>query len=222
LASFREDRAVDAVVVTLSRLGRAGPSEVDVVDPGRANPRELQLRGDGAQVVGVLLDELFHHGALLWRHRRDRETLGLAQQLEFLAGRQHDVARGPILDQCAGALLRVEQREQLAREVLLGPERPQAGVRPLADLGRVGAEERRRRGVDAVADEREVQRYVVALHAPAPRLVLGRLAEHGEPVALRVSVVGLTARALRRVPQHLLQEHDRGGLEVAAGAQRAA
>ena len=77
--------------------------------------------------------------------------------------------------------------EQRARRVLFGAEDPQALLRAVAHFGGVGPEKRRRAGDQRAVDDREVQRHVVPLDAPAPGVLRRRRAEDREEVALRVA-----------------------------------
>jgi hypothetical protein len=62
----------------------------------------------------------------------------------------------------------------------------------------------------------------MALEPPAPRLGRRWRAEHGDRVALGVTVLGRLTLLLRQVLQHLFQPHDAGRLQIAGAAQRAA
>ena len=68
------------------------------------------------------------------------------------------------LARCAG----VERGHERARRVFALRQDPQALLRALAHLGRVRSEEDRRAGDQRAVDDRELQRDVVALDAPAP------------------------------------------------------
>ena len=107
------------------------------------------------------------------------------------------------------------------REVLFFAQDAESLARPASDLGGVAAHECRSADRSLVADDREIQREVVALDAPAPWL-LGtecfRVAEDVEEVKLRVAD-GASSFLDRR--QDLLQADDRFRLHEAALAQAA-
>ena len=115
----------------------------------------------------------------------------------------------------ACAARRVSDVTSSRREILLGAEHAEARQRAAAHLGRVRAEERRRHA-DARRRDDDVQRDVVALEAPRPRLRQRRLAEQHD------LVVADAARQARRVEhsQDLLELHDLHDLEIAARAQQ--
>src|SRR5581483_1551212 len=75
---------------------------------------------------------------------------------------------------------------------------------------------RRGRNV-APIDYQVVERDVVPFHAPAPRRRVGRRAEDGEVIQLRIAHV--PAPRPLQLSQYLLQAHDRHGFGVAAPAQ---
>ena len=100
----------------------------------------------------------------------------------------------------------VSSRSARVRTPWRGPCRTSAGLAP------------KNEGVAATIlpfSSSEVERQVMALDAPAPLALVRRRAEDRQEVALGVAHRAL---ALLEFLEHLLQAHDRGGLEVAAAA----
>ncbi len=89
-----------------------------------------------------------------------------------------------------------------------------------ADLGRIGAQERRRRGRDVPVVDDEIQRQMVPLDAPAPAAgVVGR-AEDGEVITFGIANGGIGAGFLQ-LAQNRFEAHDRLGLFISQMAQPA-
>ena len=75
----------------------------------------------------------------------------------------------------------------MARQILFGAQHAQPFARPFADFARIRAEEGRRDGNLFAFDEHEVQREVMAFHAPAPRRFRVGFAENRHEITLRVA-----------------------------------
>ena len=100
-------------------------------------------------------------------------------------------------------------------DVLAGAQDAQALLGSLAHLGGIRAEEERRDGQYPVAPDAVVQRNVVSLHPPTPRLdVAGGVAEDGPGVPQRVPQERHAACFLLQRTQHLLVLDDQLGLPV--------
>src|SRR5262249_57258560 len=89
-------------------------------------------------------------------------------------------------------------------------------LRTLAHFGRVGAEKRRRARRHPGPDHIEADREVMALEAPAPRLLVAWRAEDRQEVGLMVARHALTALD---GTEDLLELHDRRRRQVAARAE---
>src|SRR5262249_57344338 len=103
----------------------------------------------------------------------------------------------------------VERLEQAQRPVLAVGERAQALPGPLADLRRIGAEERGRRRDDLAVLQREVEREVMPLDPPAPLAAVARRAEDRQEILL--GIASRAVAALLQLAQDRLQAHDRRG-----------
>src|ERR1700677_2423280 len=105
--------------------------------------------------------------------------------------------------------------DQLISQVVLSSQGAQALARSLPDFGGIGAEEAR--AVHNLAIHYGVVlAEMVALDTVAPGATVGRSAEHGEIVFLRVAVL---AAILLHDLEHFLQAHDRHRLDVPRLAQ---
>jgi hypothetical protein len=131
------------------------------------------------------------------------------------AGRGQDVVVSGWVHDRDLLLLFVEGMDQLHAEVVFPGQGAQSLAWPFPHFGGIGAEEAR--AVDNLAiHHRVVLAEMVALDAVAPRAAVGRSAEQGEIVFLRVATL---AAVLLHDLKHIFQAHDRHGLDVAVLTQ---
>ena len=183
----QEGRALDAVGMGLAAVGGAGPGEADGVEAGaggsrrarpgrprRACPRRRTRSGPGAWPAG-------RRSARRRRCRRPRRSAAAG------CGRARISPGAFAAKRAAFRWLVVERLEQAQapgprdRRACAGP------ARSLADLRRVGAEERGRRRDDLAVLQREVEREVMPLDPPAPLAPVARRAEDRQEVQLGIA-----------------------------------
>ena len=215
-----EDEAwsLDAVVVRLAGFDPARPGEVDLAEARFFDLRPVFLGEVEAMPAEIEVDELDEDGTLLRLHLALRESIGIrvivaARDVDDFLGRFGE-DHGLLL------LVFVERFDELPPEILLRGEDAQAGARAGADFCRVRAEEGRRHRDHFLVEIGEVEREMVALHAPAPGGVRTGFAEDGEGVILRIAE-GRAGLVLFELCQDFLHAHDGDGFFVAAAAQPA-
>ena len=176
--SISTRRPVDAVVVGVPGIDRSGPREVNALDARLADPPELARRPASARMLRAYsstscTSELPLGGARSAARHARLATRGSRARPGPATMSPSDCAD----DDHAPALRRVHALGQRATQILLARERAQALERARAHLGRIGAEEGRRDGDGLAGHEREVEREMMALEAPAP----GRRGRPGVP-----------------------------------------
>jgi hypothetical protein len=158
---------VDPVIVRVPGLDRPCPREVQPLDARLDDPSQLGVGHVGSHVAGVFLDQTHQllplRGGQVGGGDAGRRGESLAP-----AGTGDDVAQRLRGDDQSRALGGVQTLGERARQVCLARERAKAGQRARAHLGRVGPEEDRGDGDRLARHQREVQRQVVTLEAPAP------------------------------------------------------
>ena len=207
--AFTRVAAVTSGLVTLTNAGdpvrlqeasvAAGLFETLGVTPalGRSfGPDDEQV---GGEWVVILSDAL-------WRERLD---------VERVAG--DDVVERDVVEDRRLALTRIERRHERTRGVFECAECPLSLLRSVLHFRRVCAGKRRRARDCRAVDDREVQRDVMELDAPAPCALGGRGSEHREAIAF-----GITHRTatLLDIAKDVLQLHDLRVSVVPTRAQR--
>ena len=130
-----------------------------------------------------------------------------------------DVQRGFVVNDCGGLLVVVQAFHKLKSQIFAVAQDAETGFGALADFGGVGAEKERGYGNDVVAPDAEVQGYVVAFEAPAPRVFGAGLAENGEIVKFDIAHEGDHTHFFFEGAEDILVFDDLPGLLVGAGGE---
>ena len=209
---------MDAVVVRLSSVAAAGPTESNRLQPRVVNPSHL-LRG---RVFGIALDVHFDEAdeplALVVRHRARRQS-DRGPDAGAAAGPRDDVRRSGRVYRAPIHLLIVQRLEQAPRGILFLSQDAKSFMRPAWDSRRVRPKEGRRNGNLASVYHRSVQRKMVPFDSPSPGLRSARISEYAEVIQSRRTVESDRPRAGFQISEYRLVRDDRAGLADARGAE---
>lgn len=194
-----ELRALDPVVVSLFRLGRSHPGEMNLVETGL--PDRFQVRRSNLLVEALDIDcDEREELLLLWlRHLRVGNPRGLeGLDLGFPPGQY--VPGSAFIENRLRLKFGRQALQQRPGEVFLRSQRPVTLAIADRDLRGIRPEEGRGHRTDLARFHGEVDREVMPLHPPSPGGIGGRLSEYREKVA-----PGIAVRSAAHVPEHLLE-----------------